>query len=158
VQAEVVAEHGTGLDLDDDDDPQATNRAGLVAAVRRWDGHDHARVELVGVALHPLEHAQQRPVGAVAGARLALGLLATEQLPLAPWVLVHDLVDELADADVAQLLDVEGPLASRLEAGRAQLLDEPGEQLLLGALRSGELRHLADDLLAEPGLDVGAAR
>ena len=77
---------------------------------------------------------------------------AAEQLPLASRVLVHDLVDELADADVAQLLYIKGPLAPRLETGRAQLLDEPGEQLLLRALRGAELRHLADDVLAEPGL------
>jgi len=89
----------------------------------------------VGVALHPLEYAQVRSIGAITRACLALGILATEQLPLAPWVLVHDLVDELADADIAQLIDIEGPLASCLKASRTQLFDEPREQLKLGAFR-----------------------
>gem|GEM_PF-6144480 len=119
----------------------------------RRDEHDHPRIQLVRVALHSLEHAQVRSVSAVAGARFALRILAAEHGALTSRVLVHDLVDELADADVAELLDVEGPFLARLQAGRAEFFDEPGEQRLLGPLRCRQSRHLAENLLPEPGLD-----
>jgi hypothetical protein len=51
----------------------------------------------VRVALHALQQPQRRAVGAVAGARLALGVTAAQQLPLAARVLLQHTVDVAAD-------------------------------------------------------------
>ena len=127
----MVAQDGAADDLDDHDHPEPVDLARLVSAMRRRDQYDHPRVQLVRVALHALEHPKVRSIRAVARARLAVGGMTTQDLALAARVLVHHPVDELADGDVAHLFDVEGPLATLFQAGRAEFADEPVVQILL---------------------------
>ena len=124
-QAEVVANHGAGRDIEQHNDPEPVDQAWVPAAIERGNHDDKSAVEFVGIHLDALKRVVDRAVDTGARDHLFLQLGATHNPGRLDGVGAQHRVSVAAQSRVTHGFHGERPLVAGFKPKTAQLLEKP---------------------------------